>query len=149
VYFEKKLGQMFIIEIEIERGLHQGDLLSPFLFLIAAEGFNILMQALVEAQLFKGYWVGRVREVRLTHLQFVDDTLILGEKSWLNVRSMRAVLLLFEEISGLKVNFHKSMLIGVNVNDSWLTEAALVLNCKGGPFHLCIWDFQLVGILQN
>jgi len=94
------------------------------------------MQALVEAQLFKGYGVGRVGEVRLTHLQFADDTLILGEKSWLNVRSMNAVLLLFEEISGLKVNFHKSMLNGVNVNDSWLAEAALVLNCRRGsiPF---------------
>jgi len=123
-------------EFKIERGLRQGDPLSPFLFLIAAEGFNILMQALVEAQLFKGYRVGREGEVRLTHLQFADDTLILGEKSWLNVRSMRAMLLLFENISGLKVNFHKSMLSGVNVNDSWLMEAALVLNCRRGavPF---------------
>jgi len=38
----------------------------------------------------------------------------------------------FEEISGLKVNFHKSMLIGVNITDSWLTEAALVMNCRRG-----------------
>ena len=50
--------------------------------------------------------------------------------------SMCAALLLFEEISGLKVNFHKSMLTGVNVNDSWLAEAALVMNCRRGsiPF---------------
>jgi len=123
-------------EFKIERGLRQGDPLSPFLFLIAAEGFNVLMQALVEAQLYKGYRVGREGEVRITHLEFADDTLILGEKSWLNVRSMRAVLLLFENISSLKVNFHKSMLTGVNVNDSWLREAALVLNCRRGivPF---------------
>jgi len=55
-------------EFKIERGLRQGDPLSPFLFLIVAEGFNILMQALVEAQLYKGYGVDRVGEVRLTHL---------------------------------------------------------------------------------
>jgi len=73
--------------------------------------------------------VGCDGEVRLTHLQFVDDTLIIGEKSW-NVCSMRAVLLLFEEISGLKVNFHKTMLTGVNVTDSWLSEASLVMNCR-------------------
>jgi len=80
--------------------------------------------------------VGRVGEVRLTHLQFANDTLLLGEKSWLNVCSMRAALLLFEEIYGLKVNFHKSMLTGVNVNDSWLAEVALVMNCRRGsiPF---------------
>ena len=123
-------------EFKMERGLRQGDPLSPFLFLLAAEGFNILMKAMVEAHLFQGYGVGRVEDVRLTHLQFADDTLIIGEKSWLNVRSMQTVLLLFEEISGLKVNFHKSMLTGVNVTDSWLAEAALVMNCRRGalPF---------------
>ena len=123
-------------EFPIERGLRQGDPLSPFLFLLASEGFNVLMKAVVEAHLFHGYGVGSDNEVRLTHLQFADDTLIIGEKTWLNVRSMQAVLLLFEEISGLKVNFHKSMLTGVNVSDSWLSEAALVLNCRKGtiPF---------------
>lgn len=94
--------------------------MSPFLFLLAAEGFNVLMQAMVGAHLFNEYGVGQANQVRLSHLQFVDDTLFIGEKSWLNVRSMRAVLLLFEEASGLKVNFHKSMLTGVNVTDSWL-----------------------------
>jgi len=110
--------------------------LSPFLFLLAAEGFDVLMSAVVDAHLFRGYGVGSVNEVRLTHLQFVDDTLIIGEKSWLNVCSMRAVLLLFEEVSGLKVNFQKSMLTGVNISDSWLTEAASVMNCRRGtiPF---------------
>jgi len=124
-------------EFSIERGLRQGDPLSPFLFLLAAEGFNVLMNALVGAQIFRGYGIGRANEVQITHLQFVDDTLIFGEKSWLNVRSMRAVLLLFEEVSGLKVNFHKSILTGVNVSESWLTEASLVMNVHKGslPFN--------------
>ncbi|XP_039685099.1 uncharacterized protein [Medicago truncatula] len=123
-------------EFIIERGLHQGDPLSPFLFLLAAEGFNVLMQAMEGAHIFNGYGVGQANQVRLTHLQFAYDTLLIGEKSWLNVRSMRAVLLLFEEVSGLKVNFHKSMLTGVNVTDSWLSEAAMVMNCRKGsiPF---------------
>lgn len=43
---------------------------------------------------------------------------------------MRAVLLLFEALSGLKVNFFKSQLVGANVPSSWLAEAALVLNCN-------------------
>ena len=47
----------------------------------------------------------------------------------LNVRAMRAVLLLFEEVLGLRVNFHKSMLTGVNITDSWLMKAASVMNC--------------------
>jgi hypothetical protein len=69
-------------------------------------------------------------------LQFADDTLIVGEKSWANIRAIKAVLILFELISGLKVNFHKSMLVGVNIDDSWLVDASLVINCKIGhvPF---------------
>jgi len=90
----------------------------------------------VGVDLFKGYLDGRDGEMNVTHLQFADDTLIIGEKSWMNVCSMRTVLLLFEEVSGLKVNFHKSMLTGVNISDSWLVTAASVMNCRRGalPF---------------
>jgi len=72
----------------------------------------------------------------LSHLQFADDTLLIGEKSWLNVRSMRVVLLIFEQVSGLKVNFHKSLITGVTVSTSWLSDAASILNCRVGtlPF---------------
>ena len=99
-------------EFPIERGLRPGDPLSPFLFLLVVKGFNVLMNAVVEENLFHGFGIGNGNDVRLTYLQFADDALIIGEKSWLNVRSMRAVLLLFEEVSGLKVNFHKSMFSG-------------------------------------
>ena len=116
--------------------MRQGDPLSPLLFLLAAEGFHVLMEALAVNSLFSGYKVGNNEPVVVSHLQFTDDTIILCDKSWTNIRSMRAVLLLFEELSGLKVNFSKSLLVGVNVQGSWLSEAAMVLNCKVGtiPF---------------
>jgi len=46
------------------------------------------------------------------------------------------VLKLFADMSGLKVNFHKSLLVGINIGSSWLLEAASILNCKVGtiPF---------------
>ena len=123
-------------EFSLGRGLRQGDPLSPFLFLLAAEGFNVLMVALSRNNLFSGFQVGNNASTIVSHLQFADDTLILGDKSWANIRVMRAILLLFQSLSGLKVNFSKSCLVGVNVVDSWLAEAALVLNCKVGsiPF---------------
>jgi len=108
--------------------------LSPFLFLLAAEGFNVLMLPITEVGLFRGYSVGQDTELCLSHLQFADDILIIGEKSWSNVRSIWVVLMIFEHVLGLKVNFNKSLLTGVNVSDSWLHEAALVLNCHGGNF---------------
>jgi len=117
-------------EFYLGRGLRQGDPLLPFLFLLAAEGFHVLMDSLSHNNLYKGYMVGRNDPVVVSHLQFADDTLILGEKSWANIRAMRAVLILFKELSSLKVNFAKSLLVRVNVPGSWLVEAAMVLNCK-------------------
>jgi len=52
------------------------------------------------------------------------------------VWAIKSILHLFELVSGLKVNFHKSLLVGVNIQHSWMEEAAGVLNCKLGaiPF---------------
>jgi len=94
------------------------------------------MSALVANGLFTPYAVGAQVMMEVSHLQFTNDTLLIGVKSWANVRALKAVLLLFKSISGLKVNFHKSMLFGVGVAVSWLHEAASVMNCKYGqlPF---------------
>jgi hypothetical protein len=105
-------------EFPLKRGLRQGDPLSPFLFLLAAEGLNVLMTSMVENNLFTGYGVGHANATVISHLQFVDDTLLLGAKSCANIRALRAVVSLFAVMSGLKVNFHKSLLVGINITDS-------------------------------
>ena len=59
----------------ITRGLCQGDPLSPFLFILAAEGLGRLIKAhLVEGQL-KGLKLWGT-DVSLPHQQFVDDILL-------------------------------------------------------------------------
>jgi hypothetical protein len=45
-------------EFPMEWGLRQGDPLSLFLFLLAAEGLNVLMKSLVAEGLFHGYHIG-------------------------------------------------------------------------------------------
>jgi len=81
----------------MERGFWQGDPLSSFLFLLVAEGLNVMMRSLETIGLFSGYQVGRNNGVSISHLQFADDTLLLGENSWPNVWSMREMLIIFEQ----------------------------------------------------
>ena len=132
-------------EFNIERSLRKGGRLSLFLFLLAKEGFNVLMQALLEAGMFHGYGVGHDNVLCMSHLQFADNTLIIGQKSWLNVCSMRVVLLILEQLSGLEVNFHKSLLTGVNVSDSWLSEVARVLHCRVRAFPFVYLGLPIAG----
>jgi hypothetical protein len=96
-----------------------------------------------------GYNVGGHDPVTVSHLQFANDTLLLGVKSWRNVRALRAVLVLFELMSGLKVNFHKSMLVGVNVSESWLYEAASALRCKVGKVPFLYLGHPISGDLRH
>jgi mannosylglycoprotein endo-beta-mannosidase len=109
-----------------------------------------MMRALVEGNKLTGYSVGCQDAVIVSHLQFADDTLLLGTTSWANVRALSAVLGLFELMSGLKVNFHKSMLVGVNISDSWLTEAvASALRCKVGKNPFLYLGLPICGDLRR
>jgi hypothetical protein len=122
-------------EIHIQKGLKQGDPLAPFLFLIVAEGFSGVMRRVVELGSFKGIMVGR-DPVLISHLQYADDTLCIGEASVENLWTLKAIFRGFEMASGLKVNFWKSGLSGVNVSNVFLEMACSFLNCKRGsiPF---------------
>jgi hypothetical protein len=90
-----------------------------------------MMNASMEEGSFRGYWNGSASQFRIFH-----DTLILGEKNLANIKTIKVIMLLLELISGLEVNIHKIMLVGINVTDSCLKDAADVLNCGIGrtPF---------------
>ncbi|XP_028101365.1 uncharacterized protein LOC114300709 [Camellia sinensis] len=62
-------------EFQPQKGLRQGDPLSPFLFIIAAEGLNLLLGRAIEKGLFKGASIG-CDQLGISHLQFADDTII-------------------------------------------------------------------------
>jgi hypothetical protein len=122
-------------EISVRRGLKQGDPLAPFLFLLVVEGFSGLMTNAVNRNLFQGFEIKRGGTV-ISHLQYADDTLCIGVPTVENLWTLKAMLKGFEMTSGLKVNFHKSSLIGVNVSREFMDAAGRFLHCKEGstPF---------------
>jgi hypothetical protein len=116
-------------EINIQRGLKQGDPLAPFLFLLVAEGLGGLMKKAVETNRFRGFKVGS-NGVIVSHLQYADDTLCIGEASIENLWTLKAILRAFEMVPGLKVNFWKSCVMGVNVSNDFIRLASSFLNSK-------------------
>ena len=109
--------------------MRQGDPLFPFLFLMADEVLNRLVDRAKELGFIKGASVGS-SNFSLSHLQFADDTILFCEANVTEVTNIKRILRCFEVISGMKVNFHKSGVCGVGVENEILDECAGILRCK-------------------
>ncbi|XP_058756614.1 uncharacterized protein LOC131629831 [Vicia villosa] len=84
---------------------------------------------------FKGFSFGVGESVDI--LQFTDDTVIIGDGSNDNLWSLKTVLRAFEIMSGLKVNFYKSNIYGVNLSDRMLNmESFLACGVRYLPFKI-------------
>lgn len=78
----------------------------------------------------------KVLDRRLANLQYADDTLCIGKPTVANLWTLKGLLRGFEMVLGLKVNFYKSCLMGVNVTSDFMEMACQLLNCSEGrlPF---------------
>jgi len=112
-----------------KRGLHQGDPLAPFLFLIVGERLAGVVRKAVEKNLVESLEVG-VKKVKVNMLQYADDTMFLCEANIKKVRNLKVILHCFELASGLKVNFSKSRIGGVGVDHTEIQQYAAILNCE-------------------
>lgn len=98
-----------------EKGLRQGDPPSPFLFIMAMEGFDSLMRVATHKRWIRSFQMGDrpggTKEI--SRLLYADVTIILCEPEAEYVAYIRLILVLFEAIAGLRVNWSKSSLIPV------------------------------------
>jgi len=92
------------------------------------EGLAGLIRQAVKANLLSGIKIGS-KEVELCFLQFADDTLFLYKNTFNNVVTLKAILMGFELASGLKINFHKSKLTSINVQQRDIDYYTMTLNC--------------------
>ncbi|GKV43679.1 hypothetical protein SLEP1_g50940 [Rubroshorea leprosula] len=120
-------------EFKMEKGLRQGDPIASFLFLIVAEGLNVLIESAINKELFQGIPVGS-GDLNISHLQFANDTAVMGKAELGNIKAVKGILRWFELISSLKINFNKSVLYSYHVSNEWRRMAAANLNCKSGVF---------------
>lgn len=94
-------------------GLRQGDPRSPLFFnLVGQVLHHLITEANIQGK-FEGVHIGH-EAYNLTHLQFADDTLLFINGDDNSIHSVKRLLIIFQLMSGLKINFHKSELFAFN-----------------------------------
>ena len=94
---------------QTQKGLRQGDPMSPILFNVVADMLAVLIgRAKEDGQV--GGLIPHLMDGGVSILQYADDTIIFMEHDMAKARNMKLVLCLFEQLSGLKINFNKSEL---------------------------------------
>lgn len=91
-----------------ERGLQQGDPLSPYLFVLCMETLSQSITKAIEVKKWKPCKLSRSSRP-VSHLFFADDLLLFGEASCKQAEVMQSVLDEFFQASGQKVNLTKSL----------------------------------------
>ncbi|XP_062157986.1 uncharacterized protein LOC133865579 [Alnus glutinosa] len=81
------------------RGLRQGDHLSPYLFLLCAEGLSSLLSKACHDGLISGAPIS-ARGVHLSHLLFADDSLLFCRSNWNEWRVISQLLQWYEMALG-------------------------------------------------
>ncbi|XP_043812756.1 uncharacterized protein LOC110619075 [Manihot esculenta] len=92
------------------RGLRQGDPISPYLFLIVAEGLSLLFQNRESLGLIQGC-PAKQGCPRISHLFFADDSLLFFKGTVMEASQVKSLLAVYEKASGQSINFDKSTIM--------------------------------------
>ncbi|XP_016204774.1 uncharacterized protein LOC107645293 [Arachis ipaensis] len=114
---------------KMDRGLRQGDLLSPFLFVLVVDVLHRMIGEAVRNGRISPLFVGR-DNIELSHLQFADDTVLFCPPEEESVKNYKRLLRCFELMSGLSINFEKLSLIPINCDQQWVQSMCSLLGCK-------------------
>jgi hypothetical protein len=117
------------------KGLRQGDPLAPLLFNTVVDVFSRMLVKGANAGLIRGLCSNLIPGGVIS-LQYADDTLLFLENDREVVVNFKWILTCFEQLSGMRINYHKSELIGINVDNMEMSPFLEIFQCVEGHFPI-------------
>ncbi|XP_024178720.1 uncharacterized protein LOC112184715 [Rosa chinensis] len=109
------------------RGIRQGDPLSPYLFILCAEGLSSLISSSIQNGTIKGLLMSPTAPV-LHHLLFADDSFLFGEASVRECQAFKNLLSIYARASGQMINLQKSSVVfSGNVSRQVINQLSSIL----------------------
>ena len=128
---------------KMEKGLRQGDPLSPYLFILVSKALVCILRKAHDINLIEAVKIGKTK-INLKHLQFADDTLIFAPKDSRCITNYFRILDVFALMSGLSLNYSKSCFISWNsANHAWARDIARCVGCSHARLPLTYLGFPL------
>ena len=110
VSYKIKVNGSYTSTIFPHRGLRQGDPLSPYLFILCAEGLSAMLLKAEQEGKIGGIKICR-EAPRVNHLFFADDSLLLMRARADDAKELRKILEIYERASGQVINKDKSSIM--------------------------------------
>jgi hypothetical protein len=122
------------------KGLRQGDPLSLILFNLVADMLAILIARAKEDGQVDGL-IPHLVDGGISILHYADDMIIFMEHDLEKALNMKLILCIFEELSGLKINFRKSEVFCFGKAKDTENDYIMLFGCEPGSF-----PFSYLGI---
>ena len=73
--------------------------------------------------------LGGFRAGGILSLQYADDTILFSLAEEIHIRNSKYILMWYEQVSGMRINFHKSELVPLNIDPDRAHRLAHILCC--------------------
>lgn len=115
------------------QGVRQGDPISPALFILAIDAVHGMLDWAVQQGLLSDLRCGNT--VPRASI-FADDVVLFFKPESNDLQVISAILQLFEEASGLRINLHKCAVTCIRCNEYLAAAVAEHFQCKQQPFPI-------------
>ena len=112
-----------------QRGLRRGTLYPCSLIAIIGEALSRMLSKAEDCNLISGSKASPDAP-SVSHLQYADEPFLFCDAEDDQVKNMAAILRCFEAVLGLRINFSKSAILGVSVDEISPRRLVDTLGCK-------------------